>query len=333
MSIRAHPCDSGNLCGGKRALQMDWRSLPPLGSLRAFAALAETGGFTAAGAALNVSHAAISQQVRALEERLGATLVARGGGRRVELTPEGLRLAAALRDAFAGMARAVDELVGADAGRPLQVTLTPLFAHAWLMPRLPGFLHDHPGLDLMLNPTYEVVELAPGGADVAIRYGRGSWPGLDAELLIPVDFTIVGAPRLVAGRRIACAADILDLPWAVELGSTEMTRWLADQGVESTPRGGVVQLPSHALLEAARAGVGVAVMSRPMAQADIAAGRLVEIFSRPAGDEAYWIVTRPGVLRPPLKAFVAWLRRAAREARAHPPAQAPPAPRSPPTGP
>jgi LysR family glycine cleavage system transcriptional activator len=86
---------------------MDWRSLPPLSALRAFAALAETGSFTRAGAALNVSHAAVSQQVRGLEERLGVRLVAREGPRGT-LTPEGERLAAALQTAFAGIARAVD---------------------------------------------------------------------------------------------------------------------------------------------------------------------------------------------------------------------------------
>lgn len=298
---------------------MDWRGLPPLGALRAFTALAESGGFTAAGAALNVSHAAISQQVRALEERLGATLVERGG-RRVALTPDGARLAGALGEAFRSIGRAVDELTGADAGRPLQVTLTPLFAHAWLMPRLPGFLLENPGANLLLNPTYDIVDLAPGGVDVAIRFGAGSWPGLEAELLMEADFAIVGAPGLVAGRRIQAAADLLDLPWAIEFGSNEMTRWLAERGVEANPRGPVTQIPSHSLLEAARSGVGVTVMSRPMARGEIAAGRLVEIFApaAPAADaecRGYWILTRPGVMRPPLKSFVSWLRAAAARAR------------------
>ena len=96
---------------------MDWRSLPPLSALRAFAALAETGSFTRAGAALNVSHAAVSQQVRALEERLGVPLLPRDG-RRGALTPEGERLAAALETAFDGIRRAVDELTGGDAAAP-----------------------------------------------------------------------------------------------------------------------------------------------------------------------------------------------------------------------
>ena len=87
--------DSGKNLTCKVTLPMDWRSLPSLSALRAFAALAETGSFTRAGAALNVSHAAISQQVRALEERLGVALLPRDGRRGV-LTPAGERLAAAL---------------------------------------------------------------------------------------------------------------------------------------------------------------------------------------------------------------------------------------------
>jgi LysR family glycine cleavage system transcriptional activator len=288
---------------------MDWRTLPPLAALRAFAALAETGGFTAAGDALNVSHAAVSQQVRALEERLGAALVLRGGGRRVALTPEGARLAAALAEGFLTIRRAVDELVGLDADRPLQVTLTPLFANAWLMPRLPEFLHEAPGVELMLNPTFELVDLSPGGVEVAIRYGRGGWPGLAAELLIPADFVVVGAPDLVAGRTIAGAADLLDLPWLQELGTTEMVAWLRDQGVEASPRRSVTHLPSHSMLEALRAGVGVTVTSRSVVALELAQGRLRELYAEPADDTGYWIVTRPGVLRPAARAFVAWLRR------------------------
>ncbi|MBP7240649.1 LysR family transcriptional regulator [Amaricoccus sp.] len=292
---------------------MDWLTMPPLGALRAFSALAETGGFTAAGAALNVSHAAISQQIRALEDRLGTTLVERGGGRRVALTPDGARLATALGDAFQQIRRAVDELTGADAGRPLQVTLTPLFANAWLMPRLPAFLLANPGVDLLLNPTYEVVDLAPGGVDVAIRYGRGDWPGVVAELFLRSEFMIVGAPGLVAGRRVETAADLLDLPWIVEVGANEMTRWLAEQGVVEGPRQAVTHLPNHSLLEGVRAGLGIAVMSRPAVLGEIAAGRLVEVIAPAKGvptDEnaGYWIVTRPGVMRPPLKAFLSWLR-------------------------
>ena len=287
---------------------MDWRSLPPLSALRAFAALAETGSFTRAGAALNVSHAAISQQVRALEERLGVPLVPRDG-RRGALTPEGERLAAALGIAFLGIARAVDELSGGDALRPLQITTTPAFAVSWLMPRLSDFRHLHPEVELMLNPTAHAVEITPGGVDVAIRYGKGDWRGLEAELLVPTTYVLVAAPSLIGERRIADHRDILDLPWMQELGTTEMSAWLRDHGVIADRKPNVIHLPGHLVLEAVRNGDGVSLSTRVNVERDLAAGRLVVLFEEAEPGLGYYIVTRPGVQRPALRTFLAWLRR------------------------
>ena len=109
------------------------------------------------------------------------------------LTPEGAQLAAALDAAFSDIRRAVDELTGGDATRPLQITSTPAFTSSWLMPRLSEFRHEHPAIQLMLNPTTELVELKPGGIDVAIRYGSGDWRGLAGRA--------AGADHLRPGRR------------------------------------------------------------------------------------------------------------------------------------
>jgi LysR family transcriptional regulator, glycine cleavage system transcriptional activator len=289
---------------------MDWRRLPPLSGLRAFAALAETGGFTAAGRALNVSHAAVSQQVRGLEERLG-TALARREGRRVVLTPEGELLATALEIAFAGIARVVDELAGADAVRPLQVTTTPAFAISWLMPRLSEFRQEHPEIELMLNPSPQLVELAPGGVDLAIRFGRGAWSGLHAEPLLMTSVAIVAARSLIAGRRIAEPRDLLDLPWLQELGTNEASEWMRSHGVEAARPTNVTHLPGYLVLQALRNGEGVTATARAWIEQEVAEGRLVVLFEDPDPGAGYFIVTRPGVMRPPLKAFVAWLRRQA----------------------
>src|SRR5688572_1443612 len=107
-------------------------ALPPLAALRALAAFAETGSVVAAGAVLNVSHPAVSQQLRALETHLGVALFDRGG-RGLRLTAGGERLAAAVTAGFAQMVRAVEELTGADADRPLMVTTTAAFASGWLL--------------------------------------------------------------------------------------------------------------------------------------------------------------------------------------------------------
>jgi LysR family transcriptional regulator, glycine cleavage system transcriptional activator len=290
---------------------VDWRNLPSLGALRAFAALAETGSLAKAGAALNVSHAAISQRVRALEAELGVALAVRDG-RRTALTPEGARLAAALEAAFTDIRRAVDELTGGDAARPLQVSSTSAFTSSWLMPRISEFRHEHPDIQIMVNPTAEVVELSPGGIDVAIRYGRGGWRGLESELLVPTTYVLVAAPALIGDRRITEPHDILDLPWLQELGTSEISGWLRERGVIAPKTGNIIHLPGHLVLEGLRNGEGVSLTTTAVVERELASGRLRVLFEEAQPGLGYYIVTRPGVMRPPLKAFVAWLRRHAR---------------------
>ena len=285
---------------------MDWLRMPPLAALRAFAAFAETGNVAAAGRALNVSHAAISQQLRALEGHLGAVLLDRSG-RGLALNAEGQHLARALELGFGAIGAAVEELSRDSAARPLQVTLTPTFAVHWLMPRLASFRAAHPEIDLVLDPRGDLADPAPGGVDVAIRFGKGDWPGLAAELLLPAPMSVVAAPGLLDGRSVTCPEDLLGLPWLEELGTTEASKWLREHGVDGRVRTRLT-LPGNLLLDAVREGQGVAVAVRPFIEADLTAGRLAELFTSDGG-RGYHIVTRPGVLRPPAKAFAAWLKR------------------------
>jgi LysR family transcriptional regulator, glycine cleavage system transcriptional activator len=290
---------------------MDWQALPPLTALRAFAALAETGGTVAAGARLNVSHAAVSQQVKQLEAHLGVALVDRTG-RQLRLTAEGRDLADALSLGFVAIARAVETLTGADADRPLQISTTPSFAAHWLMPCLSAFRQAHPQINLMIDPTPRMVTLEPGGIDIALRYGTGQWPGLEAELLFRSPIVAVAAPQLVEGKRIDYPADLADLPWLQEFGTNEASDWLRRRGVVKERAAGLVQVPGNLLLDGLRNGQGVAVTVREWVRQDITAGRLRLLFED-AEDSGYYIVTRPGVLRLPAKAFVTWLRREARQ--------------------
>lgn len=286
---------------------MDWRNLPPLSALRAFAALAEARSATGAGAALNVSHAAISQQVRALEAHLGLRLVRRDG-RRLALTPEGLQLAEAATAGFASIARAVEDLTGAEAARPLQVTTTPTFAAGWLMPRIASFRAEHPDIDLMLNPSAELVELEPGGIDLAIRFGRGDWPGVESDLLLRTHLVVVAARALIGERQISDPAELLEFPWVQEYGTNETTTWLLEHGVRSGRVRSLTQVPGHLVLEGLRSGQGVVATTRMFVEEDIASGRVRVLFEDEHESTGYWIVTRPGVLRPAARAFVRWLR-------------------------
>lgn len=280
--------------------------MPPMSSLRAFAAFVQTGSVVQAGAALNISPAAISQQLRALERHLGLTLLDRSA-RALSLTADGDKLARAVDQGFSTISDALQELATTEDGRPVHISSTPSFAAAWLMPRLPAFRTAHPEISLMLNPTAEVVTLEPGGVDIALRYGMGNWPGVDSRLLLSSPIVVAAAPSLLAGKHINSPTDLAALPWLEELGTTEATRWLKVRGVAGGLVGGFVQMPGNMLIDAARDGQGVIATVRKFISADLDAGRLVELFSEPQ-NAGYYIVTRPGILRPAARAFAKWLR-------------------------
>lgn len=286
---------------------MDWMKMPPLASLRAFHAFAEAGNVVQAGNALNVSHAAISQQLRALEKHLGSALLDRRG-KSMTLTPEGEKLARALHLGFGAIGDTVADLIQTTDDRAVHVTLTSAFAASWLMPRLPAFQSQHPDINLALDPSPHHVSLRPGGVDVAIRYGEGKWPGLKSELLLQSPIVIVAAPSLLGGKTTWSPKELSQLPWLEEFGRTEATTWLARQGIEHGPRAGRISMPGDLLLEGLRAGQGVTATARHFVEQDIVAGRIVELFQEP-GERGYYLVTRDAPLRPAVKTFVRWLRR------------------------
>lgn len=286
---------------------MNWTTLPPLPALRAFAAYAETGSVQAAGAALNVSHAAISQQIRKLESHLGLRLLDRSG-RAAQLTTEGQQLARALEEGFGGIAACVAQLTGADAARPLHVSTTPSFAANWLMPRLGDFRQKHPEIDIMIDPNPGLTDPSPGGIDIALRFGAGSWPGLETEMLLPSDMAVVAAPALIGDHPTDSPEDLMRFPWMQEFGTSESTAWFATRGVTEARIAGLITLPGNLMLEAARDGQGIAVTAKAWVEDDIAKGRLLLLHEENQG-RGYHIVTAPGIPRPPLRLFVSWLRR------------------------
>jgi len=287
---------------------MDWRSLPSLNSLKAFAVVAETKNLSAAGRELNVTHAAISQQIRSLEAFLGLQLVVREG-RGVALTPEGERLFEGLSRGFDTIRETVDDLLQDDVARPLNITMTPSFAISWLMPRINDFRLKHPDVELMLNPSAEVVEFRPGGIDLAIRFGAGNWPGLDADLFLSTNFAVVGANCLIGDRKIEKPEDLLDFPWLQEYGTNELAIWLERQGVIPKGKLNITHLPGYMVLEGLRRGDGISATAKTFIEADIEAGNLTVLFEEGIyPGTGYHLVTRPGLKRPPLKAFMSWMR-------------------------
>lgn len=287
---------------------MDWRSFPPLSQLRAFAAFAEAPTLEQAGARIGVTHAAISQQIRALEAHLGLSLVDRGG-RKLALTAEGRKLAEAVEAGFGQMAQTIAAITGADQAPTLRITTTPTFAAGWLMPRLPDFRARHPGIDLVIDPAHENREIGRE-ADVGLRFGNGTWPGLTAQLILRSSIVVVAAPALVPDSLDHDLAQLAGLPWLQELGTNEATAFMQAQGLTRQAGASMISLPGNLMLDAARDGQGVAVIARAFVERDIAAGRL-RLLMEDSEKEGYFLVHRPGPHRPPVRAFAAWVLRQA----------------------
>lgn len=291
---------------------MDWRNLPSLTSLRAFAAAAEHKSLTQAARSLNVTHSAIGQQIKSLERELGTRLIARTR-HGITLTPQGEFLAAGLLDSFGAISDLTANLTQAESARPLLVSVTPMFASAFLAPRLSAFLAENPDIELNLDSTIEAVDLRPGGVDMAIRYGTGKWPGLDAVLLLPGCLTVVAARNLIGDRKFPEPADILDYPLLQEHASIEFDTWLEKVGIRSdTPRN-VIRMPGNMLLEGIRNGDGIGATVPSFIASELRSGQLVALFDDPIPDIGYYLVTLPGPKRPSLTLLMNWLHRSVSE--------------------
>jgi LysR family glycine cleavage system transcriptional activator len=286
---------------------MDPLPLPSLTALRAFDAVARGGGFSQAARTLNVTHAAIAQQVRALERDLGVTLLYRQG-RGLALTEDGETLATALRDGFGQIAAGVARITGPAQSRPLRVTMTPSFASQWLMPRLRGFWTAHPDVPLTLHPDKRLIDLQRDGMDLAIRFGDGNWPGLTVDLLAPASYAIVAAPSLVPDPARLTRADLGTLPWVIEDDWPEQTLWLRRFGIDPDSVT-AMRVPTEELaLEAARQGFGLHLELPALIEDDLARGRLVKVHDGDPAGLGYFLVTRPGPTRPALRQLMRWLK-------------------------
>ena len=285
---------------------MEWAGLPSLNSLRAFSAVAETGSYAQAARQLNVTHAAVSQQVKSLEAHLGVSLVVRAG-RTIALTTEGASLARDLDTGFTAIRRGVETLTGAGALRPVQITMSPAFATEWLMPRISEFQIQHPEITLMLNPTGEVVELKPGGVDMAIRYRSSDRLENDVTSVLISDTVVIGTPALIGTRALRDPAMLMDMPWLQELGTNEVAEWMARRGVKLDRPLIINHMPGNLIMEAVRRGDGITYTARAFFQDEIRSGQVVVLHSEPAFGH-YYIETCPGVMRPAVKTFVNWLK-------------------------
>lgn len=289
------------------------RSLPPLNGLRVFEAAARHLSFSRAAEELNVTQAAVSHQIKGLEERLGLALFRRLN-RALMLTDEGQRLYPVARDAFDRLAEAVEGLRSRDTVGSLTVSVLPSFAAKWLVPRLSRFQAAHPDIDLRITATERPADLAREDVDVAIRFGSGGWPGVRAEMVLEDEVTPVCSPQLGMGLR--GSADLAHVTLLHENmlpldAFPQWGDWLQAAGVQGVDVSrGLGFSHTHIMLQAAIDGRGVALGQVALAADDLAEGRLIAPFplKLPAG-YAYWIVYRSATAeRPKIRAFRDWVR-------------------------
>ena len=286
--------------------------LPPLNALRCFDVAAKHLSFTKAAAELNVTHSAVSHQIKALEAWLGAPLFRRVN-RGLVLTSAGQAYLKPVRDSFERLAEATRRLRVRERTGPLTVSIMPSFAAKWLMPRLRRFRERHPDIDVRISASSQLTDFAREDVDICIRYGRGVWPDVDIELLMRESMFPVASPRLIEGPvPLKVPADlahhtlISDYDWRVDFWQL----WLEAAGMSDfVVRHSLSFNYSNLMLQAAIDGLGVALSQNALAGDDLAAGRLVRLFDYALPtDYGYYVVGPEGTAqRPKIAAFRNWL--------------------------
>jgi LysR family transcriptional regulator, glycine cleavage system transcriptional activator len=283
-------------------MSTNWREMPSLTALRAFAATAELRSFSQAARALNVTTAAVAQQVRSLEEHLGQSLVQRDG-RGMSLTAGGSQLATAVSEGFAAFGRGVEALRSGGLDRPVKVTLTASFAAQWLMPRLRDFWDRHPDIGLSLHPDARVIDLHREGFDVGIRYGKGDWPGLEPRFLASARLVIAGAPEILGERTSLDRDEMAAMDWILSPNWPEQDNYLRSLGLDPAKLSRS-DFPNEELsLAAARQGLGLVVESIALVESDVENRRLRVVHDSRETLPAYFWVTLPGPQRAATRAI------------------------------
>ncbi len=286
------------------------RRLPPLNALRAFEAAARHLSFTQAARELHVTQAAISHQVKTLEEFLGLRLFRRLN-RALLLTEEGQTYLPPVRRIFDQLYEATKRLTDTETRGRLTVSVLPSFAARWLVSRLGRFREAYPDIDVRVAPAAHLVDFFREDVDIAIRYGRGHYPGLRVDRLMTEDIFPVCSPGLLAGPHpLRRPRDLGYQTLMHDDDHGDWRTWLLAAGVDDVdPSRGPIFTDSSMLIQAAATGQGVALARGALAQEDLAAGRLVRPFelSLPAEFAYYIVCPEPTADQPKIKAFRDWL--------------------------
>ncbi len=286
----------------------------PLGALRVFEAVATHLSFSAAADALNVTPAAVSQQIKVLEGYIQVPLFRRSG-RRVEITDEGLELLPAVRAGLEKLESALQQIKQYRRAGPLQITMLASFLQIWLLPRIRSFRRKYPNIDLRFHTSRELVDFSRTGHHVAIRFGRGNYPNLHTEKILDDWLVPVASPDLVKqygmierGKNLGKypLLESGDEPWSVWSQTDEEAAWLSRApSIED----------SAGLLAAAEEGLGYALARWTLVSRALQKGtlRLAGSGALPYGSAYYFVCPKNLLTLPKVAQFREWLVAAARD--------------------
>jgi len=284
--------------------------LPPMNTLRAFEAAARYLSFTLAAKELHVTQAAVSHQIKTLEQALGVRLFRRLN-RAIRLTEEGQEFVGEVRKALSHLATGVEKLAAPDAGGPLTVSVLPSFASKWLVPRLGRFRDKHPEIDVRISPSIGLTDFQRDDVDLAVRYGKGQYEGLHSVRLMTEDIFPVCSPMLLEGpNALREPEDLRHHTLLHDDAYVDWTMWLLVAGLKGLdPQHGPYFNDSAFVIQAAVEGQGVALARGALAAGDLAAGRLVKPFDiEIAGEYAYYVLCPKATSgHPKIVAFRQWL--------------------------
>jgi LysR family transcriptional regulator, glycine cleavage system transcriptional activator len=281
--------------------------LPPMNALRVFEAAGRHLSFKAAAAELQVTPSAVSHGVHTLEEWLGHPLFAR---RRegLALTKIGAIYFPAAREALQGLAEGIEALPGARTRGKLTISAAPTFAARILLPHLHKLRQELPDVSVQIDTAAQLVDFEQSDVDLAVRLGHGQWEGLESIHLLTETLVPVCSPALKA--RLGGTIDLAQAPLIhLNVVSQDWRAWLEDTGQANIDLDGGFKVDSIQLaIAAAVQGLGVCIGRRPLIDAELAAGTLVECGPAVTCRSSYYLVAPPASFRrPEVHAFRSWI--------------------------
>jgi LysR family transcriptional regulator, glycine cleavage system transcriptional activator len=285
------------------------RFLPSFSLLSAFEAAARTGSVTAAANELGLTQSAVSRQISALERQLGVALFLRER-QTIRLTLAGDTYAREVREALRRISNASLNLKANPAGGTLNLGILPFFGTRWLTPRIGRFLDRHPGMAVNLITRLEPFDFRFDTLDAAIHFGAARWPGAALTFLMNEEIVPACSPEFAARHSLAEPADMLRVPLLhLSTRPDAWELWLARNRVVFDTVHGMLFDQFATMVEAARSGLGAALLPRFLIARELEEGQLVQaVGSEPMPTGQYYLAYMPDrATYPPLAAFRDWI--------------------------